>query len=331
MGSRTKVTVDQAKELATSALKQQGSSKQIASCVAKALVLADCDGLYSHGLSRVPSYIEQLRCNKVNGFAQPIPNEITPSSIKIDANGGFAYPALDLAVHWLTETCAKQGIGIASISQSHHGGVAGHPVEKLAAAGHVSLMFANTPKAMPAAGGTRSVFGTNPLAFGCPRKNSDPIVVDFSMSMVSRGRIVNAAQQQQSIPSNWGMDESGKPTTDPNEVLKGSLNSFGAPKAAVLAMLIEILAGAFTDSNFGFEASSFFDSHGSPPQVGQLLISMRSTLFNSQFTDAIEQLVAEIENDEGTRIPGAKRFKSRTTAISQGIDYPSELIQSLSN
>jgi len=329
--SRTIVSVEHAQELAERALLREGTSKETARCVAKALVLADCDGQYSHGLSRILSYIGQLRGKKVNGYSKPIPQEISASSVKIDANGGFAYPALDMAVDWLTACCIQHGIGVASISQSHHGGVAGHPVERLARAGNVSLMFANTPKAIPAAGGTRSLLGTNPLAFSCPREQLNPLVIDLSMSMVSRGKISNAAQQQQKIPDTWGVDKTGNPTTDPNEVLKGSLNSFGGEKAAVLAMLIEILAGAFTDSNMGFEASSFFDADGPPPQVGQLLIGMRSTLFNERFTDGVERLVAEIEKDEGTRIPGAKRFDSRSRAISQGIEYPSSLIESLSS
>ena len=292
-------------------------------------MLADADGQSSHGLARIPSYAVQLQSRKVNGSAKPSIRRLDAGSIEVRANGGFAYPAIELAVNSLTESGKEHGITMAAIVGSHHCGVAGHPVEKLARKGYIGLMFANTPKAMAAADGTRAVFGTNPISFACPRSSSDPIVIDLSLSVAARGKIAMAARQGESIPQDWGLDESGKASTDPNEVLKGSLKAIGGAKGAALAMMIEIIAAAFCNSRFGFEASSFYDGQGGPPEVGQLLICLAPNTYNQHFLQRIELLTAEILKDECTRIPGEMRFAQRKKSFENGLEYPQKLIDSI--
>ena len=329
MSSRVILSFQEAQNLASAALRAHGSSPDIADCVASALVLADADGQASHGLIRVSSYIEQLRSQKVNAQTEPSLTRINSSTIEVNANCGFAYPAIKLAVNSLTESCSSQGIMMAAIVNSHHCGVAGHPVEILARNGFIGIMFANTPKAIAAAGGKHAVFGTNPISFACPRIEYEPVIIDLSLSQVARGKIVVAAEQGKPIPDDWGMDAKGKPTTDPKEVLKGSMKAFGGEKGAALAMMVEILAGAFLNSNFGFEASSFLDDKGSSPNVGQLLICINATQFNPDFKERVETLIAEISEEPNTRIPGTRRFINRKAALASGLSYPNSLIESI--
>ena len=263
-------------------------------------------------------------------MAKPVVHEITPSSIQVDSQGGFAFPSLNTAADKLVETCRIHGVAIASITKSHHCGVAGHTVERIAREGCIGMMFANTPKAMPTAGGKRALLGTNPIAFACPRLNANPLVIDLSMSTVSRGRILSAAHNRESVPLDWGKDRDGCETSDPNEILQGgTLSAFGGNKGAVLALMVEILSGSFTNSNFGYEASSFLDEQGGPPQTGQLIFCMQSNLFGNQFAERVEQILNEIGSEDGVRIPGMKRFESRQLAQTNGISYLKSLIQSV--
>ena len=330
LGSKVQLSWDEARELAIQAFVAQGADQSVAQCVADALVLADADGQSGHGLSRIPSYVEQMQCQKVSGSARPFVGNKTHSTIEIKANGGFAYPALDLAVDELINLCQNHSdIAMAAIVGSHHCGVAGHSVEKLARHEFVGLMFANTPKAMHAFGSKQALFGTNPIAFACPRKDHDPIVLDLSLSVVARGKIVQAAGQGDVIPSGWGIDASGQASTDPSEVLKGSLNAIGGSKGMALALMVEILAGAFVSSQFGFQASSFFDKEGGPPHVGQLLLCMNPLQFNEAFYSQIELLVDVILSEQGARLPGSKRVESRQLASNSGLTYPQALISQI--
>src|SRR5205814_8784698 len=144
----------------------------------------DADGLKGHGLSRVPTYAAQAKVGKVDGHAVPLVRNPRPGLIAIDAAHGFAYPALDAAIEHLPDVVRGQGIAAAAIKRSHHCGVAGHPVERLAERGFLALMFANTPAAIAPWGGSQAVLGTNPIAFACPLPQRAPIIVDLSLSKV---------------------------------------------------------------------------------------------------------------------------------------------------
>lgn len=330
MESTVVLSFDQAESLASQALRDNGANVEIASCVAHALALADADAQTSHGLERIPSYVGQLRSGKVSGNVSATGRQVTPSGFEVQANGGFAYPAIDLAIENLTDICPKQGIAAAGIVGSHHCGVMGHPVEKLARAGFIGLMFANTPKAMAVFGGRSPLLGTNPIAFACPRAaDKDPLIIDTSLSAVARGKIVSAAKRGDKVPDDWGVNASGEPTCDPNEILKGCVNPLGGAKGGALALMVEMLAGAFVRSNFGFQASSFFDGEGGSPNVGQLILCLNAGLFNHDFGDHVELLLQEIQQNPISRIPGARRIENRQKAMRDGLGYSTSLIDSI--
>ena len=155
----------------------------IAKSVATALVTAEAAGQGGHGLRRVPAYAGQARAGKVDGFAKPVVDRPFPGVLRIDAQYGFAYPALDMMVDMLPDMARRQGIAIAAIHKSHHAGVMGLTVEKLADQGLAAMMFANAPAAMAPWGGRRPMFGTNPIAFATPIRDGDPIVIDLAAGL----------------------------------------------------------------------------------------------------------------------------------------------------
>ena len=161
----------------------------------------------------------------------------------------------------------------ASIHRSHHCGAAGHPVERLAEAGLVAIMFVNTPSAIAPWGGSKAVFGTNPIAFACPLPGRAPLVIDLSLSKVARGNIMTAKQRGEKIPEGWALDAAGKPTTDPDAALAGTMVPMGDAKGTALALMVELLAAGLTGANFAAEASSYLDDKGPPPGTGQLIVA----------------------------------------------------------
>jgi (2R)-3-sulfolactate dehydrogenase (NADP+) len=314
------LTLAEAEALVVDALARCRTSAANALCVARALVAAEADGLKGHGLSRVPTYAAQAKVGKVDGFAIPALTRPQPATVAIDACNGFAYPAIDLAVATLPEVARRQGIAAAAIRRSHHCGVAGHPVEQLAQAGLIALMFANTPAAIAPAGGTRGVLGTNPIAFACPLPGRAPIVIDLSLSKVARGNILAAQQKGERIPEGWALDAAGRPTTDPASALAGTMLPLGDAKGTALALMVELLAAGLTGANFAAEASSFLDAEGPPPGTGQLIIVFDPSAFGGTDVDSrFAALAASIEQQPGARLPGTRRLAAREKGATDGL------------
>jgi (2R)-3-sulfolactate dehydrogenase (NADP+) len=329
MGDRN-LSLAEAEELAVRALTHHRVSPDNAASVARALVSAEADGLKGHGLSRLPSYCGQSASGKVDGFAVPAAVKAADAAIRVDARNGFAYPALELAIERLVELTAVTGIAAAAVFNSHHCGVAGHHVEALARKGMCALLFANTPKAIAPWGGSQGIYGTNPIAFAAPRPGAAPLVIDLSLSKVARGKIMFAQQEGKPIPEGWALDPAGNPTTDPGAALNGTMLPMGGAKGAALVMMVEILAAALPAANFGFEASSFFAADGSPPGVGQLLITLvPGPLSGGGYEFRIAALTDAVLGQGNTRLPGDRRLELRQQAKRKGLQLTRQQYEQL--
>jgi len=321
------LSLAQSEELVVRTLMRCRTSEANAPSVARALVAAEADGLKGHGLSRLPSYAAQAKAGKVDGFAAPAVSRPKPSVVAVDAANGFAYPAIDVALSELPAVARANGLGVAAIRRSHHCGAAGHPVERLSEQGLVAMMFANTPGAIAPWGGSKAVFGTNPIAFACPHPGHAPIVVDLSLSTVARGNIMAAKQRGEKIPEGWALDEQGRPTTDPEAALRGTMLPLGDAKGTALALMVELLAAGLTGSNFAAEASSFLDATGPPPGTGQLIIAFDpAAIAGPDSLHRFAALASSIEAQPGARLPGSRRLAAREKARVQGLYVPDALV-----
>jgi (2R)-3-sulfolactate dehydrogenase (NADP+) len=204
----------------------------------------------------------------------------------------------------------------------------------VAAAGMVGLGFANSPAAMPAAGGRHAVFGTNPVAAVFPRRGADPLLIDLSLSEVARGKLMVAAKEGRAIPTGWALDAAGQPTTDPKSGMAGSMLPIGAAsstKGAMLALVVELLVTAVIGAQFGFEASSFFVDAGNRPGIGQafIVINPGALAGNDRYLDRLEVLVTEMLSDAGVRLPGARREALLQRARHEGVEVADAMLASL--
>jgi (2R)-3-sulfolactate dehydrogenase (NADP+) len=322
------LTLVEAQDLVVRTLTRCKTDADNAANVARALVGAEAEGQKGHGLSRLPTYAAQAKIGKVDGFAKPALEWRRPAAAVVDAKNGFAYPAIDLALVALPQAAQKNGLAAAAITRSHHCGVVGHPVEQLAQAGLMALMFANTPAAIAPWGGAKAVFGTNPIAFACPLPGKPPIVVDLSLSKVARGNILAAKQKGEKIPDGWALDAEGKPTTHPTAALAGTMLPLGDAKGTALALMVELLAAGLTHANFAADASSFLDAKGSPPGTGQLLIAFDPAGFGGSL-DHFAALAASIEAQPGARLPGASRLAARDKAAKDGLTITDKLLSDI--
>lgn len=317
--------------LATDALLRAGANPAMAASTARALVRAEAQGLVTHGLSRVAQYCTHLRQSRVDGDAEPRVHHERPGAVLVDAADGLAFPACALAVDEAIGAARTCGIALAAVTNSHHAGAIAVHLDAVAAAGMVGLAFSNSPAAMPAWGGKRALFGTNPIAAVFPRRDAPPLVIDLALSEAARGKIVQAAREGRPIPLGWALDSAGQPTTDAQAALAGTLLPTGGVKGAMLALVVELLCVALTGAAFGFEADSFFNETGNRARSGHAFIVIDSAALagSDVYHERIETLLTAMLADDEVRLPGARRQALARRAEAEGIEIGDALLAQL--
>ena len=311
------------------ALTQAGASEEQARIVAGEIADAEAEGIRNVGLGYMHLYLKHLHCGKVKAHAQPTIVKTSAAATVIDADYGFCHHAYMIGEQRLIDTAREQGVGLMSIHHSSSAGVLGWFVRRLAREGLVSLMFANSSKAVAAHGGKVPFFGTNPFAFGAPRATEEPLVVDMATASTARVNLVRAAAEGREIEPGHAIDAEGNPTTDPAAGLKGAQLPVGGPKGFGLGLIVDILGGVLTRSHCSYEASMFATTEGGPPNVGQTIIAMDPAFYSEGFVEHLETMVAAMTEGNEVRVPGERRAALRAQYGVEGIEVPQSLIDQI--
>src|ERR1700704_6618122 len=190
-------------QMARSALEKAGAHSKMAEAAARHLVQAEEQGLATHGMSRVPFYCGMLRNGRADGAAQPAMIADRAAVCLIDNRDGLPYVSVQWALDEVIQRARRNGIAFAGIRNSAHVGVLGIHLLPVAEAGLAGFAFTNSPAAIPAWGGKKGLFGTNPVAAAFPRKDKDPLVIDLALTMVVRGKIMMSMRKGEAIPEGW--------------------------------------------------------------------------------------------------------------------------------
>ena len=326
--SAERIDATELERLIEAALRASGANAAMAAATARALAAAEREGLASHGASRVPQYCGHLRNGRATGSAVPRVSGGSRAACVVDAGGGLAFPALEAAGAEALRRAREFGVAFVAVTNSNHFGVAAHHAEPLARAGLVGIAMGNSPAAMPAWGGKRALFGTNPIAAAFPRREAPPLSIDLSLSAVARGRIMVAAKKGEPIPLGWALDAQGRPTTDAKAALEGSMLPAGGVKGAMLAHVVELLVCALSGAAFGYESDSFFTEEGKPTRIGQALLAIdpRALAGEAVYLERVEALIAAMTEDPDVRLPGERRRANAERAAREGVEVPGELL-----
>ena len=304
----------------------------MARATAKYLVAADAQGLGTHGLARVPSYCGHLRSGRALGDAKPRIVREQAAACLVDGGNGLGFEPCELALAQAIERARRNGVAFAGVTNGHHCGALGILLEPVAAAGMVGLAFTNAAAAIMPWGGKKPVFGTNPVAAIFPRREGAPLVIDLSLTQVTRGQVMLYQKQGKSIPEGWGMDADGNPTTDAQKILVGgSMYAVGGMKGTMLALMVEVLCCALTGAALSHEIGSIYVDEGPHMRLGQafLVIDPAALAGREVYLERIETMVAAMLRDGGVRLPGARRQTLAASAAKNGIDVPPELEKQL--
>ena len=318
-------------QIAIKALMSSGASEAAASALAKGVAAAEMDGIASHGLVYVPIYCEHLTCGKVNLNAQVVVNQTAPSAIVVDADSGFAHPAIDAGFDLLIKSAKKNGCAAMSVRNSYNCGVLGFHSERIAQAGMTGLGFTNAPASIMPVGGDTSVIGTNPFSVAVPDgKGGVAFVIDQSASVVAKSEIKMHAQAGKPIPEGWAYDANGNPTTDADAAMKGSMAPVGGYKGFGAGLMVEVFAAVMAGGTLGKDASPFAGTAGGPPRTGQFFFAASPDVFSPDvFGDRVQSLTESIEVQAGAHLPGSGRFAKRAKHEQSGVEVSIALLEKI--
>jgi (2R)-3-sulfolactate dehydrogenase (NADP+) len=328
-----RVTIADLKQLAASALQANGANERMAATAAKYLVAADQQGLETHGVARVPTYCGHLRTGRARGDAVPRVVRHNVAACLVDGGNGLGFGPCELAVAEAMRRAPKYGIALAGVTNSHHCGALAPLLAPAAEKGLVALAFSNAAAAIAPAGGKRALFGTNPVAAVFPRAGKTPIVIDLSLTQVTRGQIMLLEREGKPIPEGWGMDKNGEPTTDAREILLGgSLHAIGGIKGTMLALTVELMCCALTGASLSHEVQSMHTEDGPPLRLGQTFIAIDPAALATRevYEAQVETLVSAMLEEQGVRLPGERRRSRADEAERNGIALSEDLYAELS-
>jgi L-2-hydroxycarboxylate dehydrogenase (NAD+) len=259
---------------AADVLRASGVPQDHADIVADSIVDAHRRGKGTHGISRLPIYVRKIR----QGLMAPdTPISFVrdnPVIAVLDAHHGFGQVAGVRAIEMCIERAQRYGVGIIGVRRSNNFGVAGYFAAIAARNQMVGIVLANSAPAIAPTGGSRPVFGTNPLAVAFPgHAPEDAIVLDMATSVAARGRIRLAAKNAEDIPFGWALDANGKPTNDPAAALAGSMLPIGDHKGYGLSLAIDVLAGLLTGAAFAGDVKPL-NHPDEPSNNGHLFVAI---------------------------------------------------------
>ncbi|WP_422484962.1 Ldh family oxidoreductase [Gudongella sp. DL1XJH-153] len=262
------------------------------------LVDANLHGVDSHGVSRMGIYLKRIR----EGVDKPvcnldIENEL-PATASINANASIGSPVGYRAMKMAIEKARETGIAFVTVKGSNHIGTAAYYSRLAIENDMIGFSATNGAARMAPWGGKEALLGTNPFAVGIPAGKERPIVADMATSLVARGKIILAAKNDQEIPLGWAIDKNGKPTTNAQEGLDGTVLPFGGPKGYGIALLIDILCGILSGSSFGKHINDMYADFENPTNIGNVfgVINIEKFVPIEYFKSNIDQLIQEVKS-----------------------------------
>jgi delta1-piperideine-2-carboxylate reductase len=289
------------------------------------------DGAHSHGVFRIAGYLSSLRSGWINLDARPVLEDAGAAFIRVDADNGFAQPALELAVPLLLEKTRTGGAAIVAIRDSHHFSALWPDLEPFARQGLVGLSCVTGFGCVVPHGGTKPVLGTNPICFATPVAGEHPFVFDQATSALSNGDVRIAAREGRVLPSISGIDRGGHPTADPNAILDGgALMTFGGHKGAAISMMVEILAAALTGGQFSSEVDFSKNPGAETPRTGLFLLLIDpGCRSNGGFSERVAELLGRVRDSGQMRLPGERRYRQRERSLAEGVPLDRAMLEYL--
>lgn len=308
-----------------------GANEETAKVLAGVITLVERDGPRSHGLALLPSYATSISASWADGQADPSIEVRAAAALHIDGANGYAQIALHRCRDQAVEMARHNGCVVMAFRNVHHIAPLGPDVEPFAEQGLCALAFVNSAALLVPWQGKTAAFGTNPMAFACPRPSGPPIVWDQASSVFSFASIGEAASRSAELDEVAGLDADGVPTRDPAKIRKSKrLLPFAKHKGTGIALMVEILAAALTGASLAVRDRPANEPASASKDCGQLVILINPDLVGGQdFALRLTPLLDALADNGTARIPGDGRLARRAQSQASGVEVDASLLSKI--
>jgi LDH2 family malate/lactate/ureidoglycolate dehydrogenase len=331
-----KVRVERLKDITLHILKGLNATDEEATLVADCLVRAEMRGIDTHGV-----HFLKLLSDRIDAHMIQIPTPLKVirednTTAILDGGNGLGQVAAHRAMKTSIQKARNFGIGITLIRNTNHIGILAFYTLLAAEEGMVGIVMSNSAPSMPPWGGAEPFLGTNPISIAIPGDSGGPVVLDMSSSVVARGKIRRAERLKERIPLGWALDETGTPTTDPAAALNGTLLPIGGPKGYGLALMIDVLAGLLSGSQYGAKVKTFHQPLG-PTGIGvfSMAIDIERFMPLHLFKDLMTSYAKSIKKTKKAKdvsqiyLPGEIEFEKEKKSLGEGIELSDSVVGDL--
>jgi LDH2 family malate/lactate/ureidoglycolate dehydrogenase len=305
-----------------------GAPADIAEHVARSLVESNLMGHDSHGVIRVPTYVQRVEQGRIRPDARPSILRETSTTAVVRGNWAFGQSAATYGAEVAIRKAREANVAACAIVECNHIGRLGEYAEMIAREGMIGMVvtggFASPFNGVAPYGGVGRALGTNPYSFAVPAGAREPFVADFATSVVAEGKLQVARAKRSQLPPGLIVDSQGRPSTDPEDFYAGGmLLPFGGHKGYALALLADLLGSRLGGAEVLGEA---------PHTVGTFVLALRIDAFRplAEFTGAVDTRLEEIKavppapGFQEVLIPGEPEARSRALRLQEGIPIPEE-------
>ncbi|MDM0014893.1 Ldh family oxidoreductase [Variovorax sp. J22P168] len=322
-------TADALQRWVAAVLATQGMDAAAATVGAKVMVRTSLRGIDTHGVSRLPGYVDRLASGEINPRAAPR-FENHHGLLRCDGDGGLGQLVATAAIDRAMAQARSTAVVPCGIVHAGHLAALGTFVLTAAESGFFALLCQRTPPIMAMPGSRGPVIGNNPIAFAVPVPGQAPLVFDMAHSVVARGHVMQAQREgAQTIPGDWALGPDGRPTTDPALALKGAMQPMAGHKGLGLAMLVECLAGSLNGVIADPPGQATASLQGSAADVSAFLIVINPALAIGQdaFDVSIGAWMQAFRDGSGpgSRYPGQRQASCEAQRLADGIPIPAGL------
>jgi ureidoglycolate dehydrogenase (NAD+) len=289
------------------------------------LVWANLRGIDSHGVLRIPRYMEMVKLGMIDPAAEPRVVSEHGAVALVDAALAPGATGMELVTQKAVEIAGRSGAGFCVGRNTTHAGAVGYFAQAVAARGMIGIVMTASKPLMAYPGAKGEAVSTNPLAIAAPSADpGEPIVLDMSTAAVALGKIMAAKDAGRPIPEGWGVDAQGRPTTDPGAV--EALLPMAGPKGAGLSLMIEVLCSLLAGSPLIAPALG----GARPPGFNALVVAIDPAAFGDReaFLTSVRALAAAIHalpaasGVGAVLLPGERGRRTEAQRRAAGIALP---------
>lgn len=332
------ISKEELAELVKEALLKAGISEKNSSIIADAAVQAELRGISSHGIQMIPVYLERIKMGGLDPLAEPDAEKISDTVWSIDGKGACGQLAAYCAAEKIIKNIKKGIPGVAGIRNSNHCGMLAYYTERIADAGGIGFMTANTNPNAAAFGGAEKVLGTNPFSAAFPTEG-ESIVIDMATTSLAKGKLYEYARKGQKLPEGIAVDEEGYPVTDPERALSSILLPFAGYKGYAISLMVEMLSGVVTGAGWSKQVHSLHQAPDRQQNAGMFLAGIPAGLFvgRKEYDRRMAEFMKEVKGSRkaaGTErilFPGELESEKRSRQQVDGIVIEDRLLETIQN